>query len=232
MAKLPESAKVADEELAEYLLLTNAHDGTRAMEVLLTPVRVVCWNTLSVALRTTTSKVKIRHTRNAGQWIGEAQRVLGLAGAYFAEHAQTMNKLADYKPDRAFVEAYLQALVPDPKGDASPTRARKSRATIGRLYAGRQAGGSNEAVRGTAFGLLNAVTEFVDHYRTVRKTGTATRAENRMESVLYGSGAQLRDRAYGLMAQATGIGFDGVPLVAANKPDPSADDVLSMVSVN
>ena len=232
LAALPDSAHVRDEELKQYLLLSSAHDGTRAMEVLLTPVRVVCWNTLSLAIREATSKVKIRHTRNAGDRIGEARRVLGLAGEYFEQHAETMTELAGYSVDRAFTEAYLKALVPDPKGAASPTRAGKTRAQIGRLFNGAQRGAGSDAVRGTAYGLLNAVTEFIDHYRTARATQSGSRAENRMESVLYGSGAQLRDKAYGLLSRATGVGFDGVPLAAQATPNPTADDVLSMVDLN
>jgi hypothetical protein len=142
-----------------------------------------------------------------------------------------MRALADYPVDRAFTEAYLRALVPDP-ADAKPTRAEKSRRTIAHLFNGHQAGADHDAVRGNAYGLLNAVTQFVDHYRTVRTTKTATRAENRMESVLYGSGARFRDRAYGLLSRATGVGSDLPALVDQANPNPTADDVLNMVSID
>ena len=232
LAKLPASTDVQGDQLAQYLLLTNAHDGTRAMECLLTPVRVVCWNTLSLALRRGAQhRVKLRHTRNVRDKIGEARRVLGLAGEYFQEHAQTMGELAQYRVDDAFRDAYLKALIPDPNGDASPTRARKARVQVGSLFHGSQFGQAEPALRGNAYGLLNAVSAFVDHYRTVRTTKGSTRAENRMESILYGSGSQLRDKAFGLLSRATGIGSDEIPLVAAANPNPTADDVLSMVNV-
>ena len=109
LAKLPETATVADEELTQYLLLSNAHDGTRAMEVLLTPVRVVCWNTLSWAIREAKQKISIRHTENHDSQIRQAKAILDDAESYYAATGELLHKLADTKVDNRFAEAYLQA---------------------------------------------------------------------------------------------------------------------------
>ncbi len=236
LAKLPEPASVRDDKIEQYLLLTNSHDGSRAMEVLCTPVRVVCWNTLAFALRRGSSngsnKVTIRHTSNAATRVAEARRVLGLAADHFQDHTETMEELAGYKVDRRFTEAYLKTLFPDPKSGGSNKRATKTRDRISDLFQGGQAGAEQDATRGTAYGLLNAVSEFVDHYRTVRVTGSSTREENRMESILYGSGAKVRTSAFGLLSRATGIGSDAPALVDLHTPDPTAENVLNMIDLN
>ena len=76
-AILPEVTRVVDDTVCRYLLLTTAHDGTRSVQVLFTPVRVVCSNTLHWALGLSKNRASIVHTGNTRVKIEEAKRVLG-----------------------------------------------------------------------------------------------------------------------------------------------------------
>lgn len=67
------------DKVFSYVLVCNSHDGTLAITAMVTNVRVVCWNTLSAALRNKeTKQYKIRHTKNAASRVAEAMKVLEL----------------------------------------------------------------------------------------------------------------------------------------------------------
>ena len=243
LARLPERLKVVDDELAQYLLLKNSHDGSGRIRIGFTPVRVVCWNTLSMALGGLTAgetSIGVKHTRSAQEALKVSASVMGKSREYFKEVGETLRNWAGRRVSRRFAEAYLKALVPDPverKGqvrraaEASGTvtrlgrpgheetapRTRKvaagNRERIMELWDGGQRGGRMTAVRGTAYGLFNAVTEWIDYGRGTRVYGLdadapdhqevreAARGEARLESTWMGSGAALRGRAAALMVE-------------------------------
>lgn len=199
LAVLPGDLTVLDDKLVKFLFIRNSHDGTSKCEAFFTPIRVVCANTMMMALRMASVKVAFRHSGDPIKQIEEAKRVLGLADQYFGEHAATMEELARQKVDNRFVNAYLQALIPDPEDSNRKGRAQNTRNRIAQLFHGEQAGAGQDAVNGTAYGLLNATTQYTDHERTVRRTGERSLGEVRMESVLLGSGADFRKRAFDLI---------------------------------
>jgi phage/plasmid-like protein (TIGR03299 family) len=95
LAKLPGEIRVGGDDVTEkYLLLSNSHDGTSALRMLFTPVRVVCQNTLNIALRRGVGQASsIRHTASAPLRIDEARRVLGLSTDFYDEFADTAARL-------------------------------------------------------------------------------------------------------------------------------------------
>ena len=83
LAKLPGYIRVGrNDEVKKYLLLTNSHDGKSMVRAKLTPVRVVCNNTLSAALEGAEQEVRIRHTPSAVDRLEEAHKILGLTNAF------------------------------------------------------------------------------------------------------------------------------------------------------
>ena len=79
MCKLPEDFEVTKgDPIERYILLTNSHDGSGSVMALMTPVRVVCWNTLSAAISGAKNLVKIRHTKNAHAKIAQLDTRLGV----------------------------------------------------------------------------------------------------------------------------------------------------------
>lgn len=99
----------------KYLLLSNSHDGSGAVRVFFTAVRVVCQNTLCQAQSLARRQgVSIRHTGDVATKIHAARRVLGLASEHYGVLQDRINRLAGRKIKRASLDRYFQGLFPDP----------------------------------------------------------------------------------------------------------------------
>ena len=96
-AKLPSSYKIKGDksEITKYLLFTNTHDGSGKIQVLFTPIRVVCNNTLTAALQGAANKYTIKHTKTAHAKLDMALEMLNVYNEYEELHIEAMNKLVD-----------------------------------------------------------------------------------------------------------------------------------------
>lgn len=195
---------VPGDRVDDYILLYNTHDGSSALRVLWTQTRVVCANTVAMALSGAKKAdgVAIRHTKNMDTRVDEARRVLGLASAYNEELAARQRYLATKQMTDAAVARFLEELLPDRDVDADTrqnnTRRENIRQDILDLYTGAGMGSDMQFVRGTAWGALNAVTEYTNHHSKVKRDSS----EFRIESVLFGTGADLNRRAMSLLSLA------------------------------
>ena len=102
LAKLPEKYIIAGDEVTPYLVFFNSHDGSSGVKVAMTPVRVVCQNTLNLALGTAKRIWTARHTENVLLRVQDARETLQLANSYMGElgkgiHELTTIKLSDRK---------------------------------------------------------------------------------------------------------------------------------------
>lgn len=207
LAKLPGHVRVkaSDDLVDKYLLLYNAHDGSSALRVLFTPVRVVCRNTLSMALRQGEGQgVSIRHQGNLESKIREAQRVLGLAQRFYDDAAARIDKLASYHPTAAELAAYFKVVYPDPEEGKDNTRAEKVRDELLRLFE-EGAGHDMPQIKRTAWTAFNAVTEYIDHHRPARGADDQERASRRLSSIWFGQGARLKEKAWDLAMDMAGV---------------------------
>ena len=76
-AKMPDNLRISKDDVIEkYIFLTSSHDGRASITAAFTPVRIVCNNTLQMALRNNTNAVTIRHTANAEEALREAARIM------------------------------------------------------------------------------------------------------------------------------------------------------------
>jgi len=199
LAKLPTTIRVkgSDDLVDKFLLLSNSHDGSSALRVLFTPIRVVCQNTLSAALRQGNGEgVSILHKGDLGSKIRAARRVLGLAERFYDQAAEKMDRLASVYPTPAELGSYFEELFPDPGEGQRNTRAVHTREELHRLFE-HGIGHDLPAIRQTLWAAYNAVTEYVDH-RAYRGKTEAERASNRLKSVWWGGGARLKERAWEL----------------------------------
>lgn len=197
LAKLPGHLRVksSDDLTEKYLLLSNSHDGSSALRVFFTPIRVVCANTLAVADRRGHGQgIAIQHKGDLAAKVQEAQRVLGFAHRFYDDLQGQINRLASYYPTAAQLASYFEALYPDPT-IGSTTRAQNTRESLHRLFVEGRGQDAYE-VRGTAWAALNAVTEFVDHLRPTRGGTEQQRADRRLRSQWFGSGATLKQHAW------------------------------------
>jgi phage/plasmid-like protein (TIGR03299 family) len=199
LAKLPGHIRVrnTDDITEKYLLLHNSHNGTSTLQVVFTPVRVVCANTLAIAERNGRGQgISIRHRGNLELKIHEAQRVLGLANRFYDELQPKIDHLANCLPTRDQLQQFFSTLYPDPI-DGNNTRAENVRAELFRLFD--QGIGQNiPGVRHSAWAALHAVTEYVDHRRTTRGRSELDRTSKRLQSLWFGSGARLKQQAWDL----------------------------------
>ena len=195
----------ANDQVESYLMLTTSHDGTSAIVAGITPVRVVCQNTLNFAINGLKQSFKIRHTQSAEGKIQIARETLGLAAAYmteFEEEAQLMieTEMSNAEFERIFNEIYP---LDSDAGKAATTRHGTKWEQALDLFVAQDANASNANILGTAWAGLNALTEHGQWYRNPR-SGNA-------ESVL-----------------AAGSGLDAIANASRNRQRKA---VLSFVGV-
>jgi len=197
LAKLPGQIRVRfSEDVSEkYLLLHNSHDGSSALRVHFTSVRVVCSNTLSVAERQGRGDgVSIRHQGDLPSKIRQARDVLGIAARHFDDLEGHFDLMARHYPNYSQVSAYFKSLVPDPE-EGNKARAENVRNELFRLFENGK-GQDIPEIKLTTWAALNAVTEYVDHLRPTRAKTEFDRAANRLESAWFGSGSLLKQKAF------------------------------------
>ncbi len=202
LAKLPDDIRVkgSDDIIEKYLLLSNSHDGSSSLRVHFTPIRVVCANTLAIAARNGRGQgVSIIHKGDLTSKVRQAQEVLGLATRFYDDVQQQIDRLARHFPSPRQLEEYFRQVYPD-SPDGPSTRATNIREEFLRLFE-QGIGHDMPEIRHTTWTALNAVTEYVDHYRSTRGKTPQDRASNRLESAWFGSGARLKERAWELALQ-------------------------------
>ena len=176
-----------DDRVAAYLLLATACDGTLATTAQFTSVRVVCNNTLALATSDSQSAIKVPHSTKF-----EADKVkqqLGIGISAWHRFITDARRLAD-RPIHPFeARRYLVELLGDPEQPFYSQPNSKALTRVLYLFAGGGKGATLASATGTAWGLVNAVTQFVDHERRARCV------DNRLDSAWFGAGAVLKQRA-------------------------------------
>lgn len=179
-----------NDQVNGYLLLATSCDGTLATTATPTTVRVVCNNTLSIAVNGATQAIKVPHSTRFDPIAVKKQ--LGIAVADWDEFMYRLRLLADRKVGNAESTGFFMRVLCDSAGGSraqSGLPNERALRTVQALYEGRGRGAVLESAQGTAWGLLNAVTEFVDHERRARSS------EYRLDSAWFGQGGQLKQRA-------------------------------------
>ncbi len=154
------------DEIAPYVLLLNGHDGKTSVVIKPVITRVVCANTLAVALgERDYREYRIRHTASVKDRIREASRALELVSKHTAALAEKFEILANTPASPEDLERAAAIVAPVPK-DATPEQREKAQAERLRLWNVYQ--GSRTVDRGTRWGIYNAVTEYIDHIQQRR----------------------------------------------------------------
>ena len=179
-----------------YLLLATACDGSLATTAQFTSVRVVCNNTLQIALGDNRGAVKVPH-RSAFDAEAVKQQ-LGITVAPWARFVTRMKDLVACPVDPDSVEGLLRRVLvyPGQPGKAPVVNEQAVR-SVRALYDGGGRGAQLASSRGTAWGLLNSVTEYVDHHRRARSD------DHRREAAWFGQGATFKQRAWDELVQLT-----------------------------
>lgn len=175
-----------------YLLLATACDGTLATTAQFTSVRVVCNNTLAIALGDGTGVVKVPHRSQFDA--AAVKRQLGIAvsswDAFMVRtKAMAERKVTDFAADTFFRRVLTYTVTNPGERDGMTVNERAVRA-VGELYAGRGKGAQLPSASGTAWGLLNSITEYVDHHRRARSD------DHRRDAAWFGQGALIKQKAW------------------------------------
>lgn len=189
LAKLPKNLLVFKDDIVEqYLLFTNSHDGTSAVKMYFTPIRVVCQNTLIASYKDQKEGISIRHIGNIKDKVEEARRLLGLALDFYKDFEIVTQKFINTNMTEQGFERYAFKVLDIKENEEKSTNLEN---TIGRLSSlFRNGKGNNvDGIRNTLWAGYNAITEYADHYKT-------TRGNNRINSILFDSGANMKRKAY------------------------------------
>ena len=197
LAKLPTRYIIQGEQILPYLVFSNTHDGSGAIKIAMTPIRVVCNNTLNLALDTADRSWSIHHTGDIAAKLEDARETLFMAEDYMNELGKGFEDLSRKRLTDAAVDEFIKELLPI-ADDASETteknilRLRKDVAT--RYFDAPDLQG----LRKNGYRFINAVSDFATHAAPIRRTKNYQ--ENLFNKTMEGN--PLTDKAYRLVMAA------------------------------
>ncbi|HEY1055761.1 MAG TPA: DUF932 domain-containing protein [Emticicia sp.] len=201
-AKLPEYIRVGHDDLIEkYLFLTTSHDGSGSIIAAFTPIRIVCNNTLNVALRNKTNCIKIKHTNNAKDRLQEAHKLMGISNSLAQELEEVFNQWSKIRiTDKEVLKLIQQAMAPskevlqnvlDNREDENSTHFKNICSNI-LEYAFGSSTQQTATTKGTLFGAYNAVTGYYQNVKAHKSD------EQKLKSIQFGIGLQRSQQAFRL----------------------------------
>lgn len=197
LARLPREYIIAGERISPYLVFSNTHDGSGSVKVAVTPVRVVCNNTLNLALETAQRSFSMVHTGNISDKITEARDTLFKAESYMDRLGAEFEQLHQQKVTDAEVQKYIELLIPM-ESNATRTQEKNVNRLREDLAMRYYDAPDLQKVGKNAYRFINAVSDFATHAEPLRRT--ANYSENLFSRTVDGN--PLIDRAYQLVKSA------------------------------
>jgi phage/plasmid-like protein (TIGR03299 family) len=176
---------VKGDDIEKYVLLSNSHDGTLAVRVGFTPIRVVCNNTLQIAHNDQASKlIRVRHSGNIVQNLENLREVMNLANQQFEASAEQYRFLATKQINSLDLAKYVKLIFADPKSENGGER------VLAQIIPLFEKGRGNDmiGVKGSMWAAYNAVSEYLQYER-------GTDSHNRLDSMWFGNSASLNKKA-------------------------------------
>lgn len=199
LAKLPGEVRVTGDDVTEkYLLLTNSHDGSSAVRIMFTPIRVVCQNTLNVAISEGARKQSLRHTSTLGLKVQDVREGLGIINKRFDLFGEAARAMTGVQVNG---EAWRQMLrdvgiIPADESKKLTGRTQNIVEEISHLFEHGKGNGAM-GVKGSAWAAFNGIVEYADYTRGTRApAGGPGIREQRADALLFGSGAKLKQKAW------------------------------------
>lgn len=197
LAHMPHEYIISGERISPYLLFSNTHDGSGAIKVALTPIRVVCNNTLNLALRTAERSWSIIHTGDIKSKMKEASDTLFKAERYMNELGKEFERLRMQKLSDQEVMDYIEILLPIEDG-STPQQIRNMKRLQEDMKMRYFDAPDLKDTGKNAYRFINAVSDFATHAKPLRQT--AKYKENLFSKTVEGN--PLIDRAYQLVGMA------------------------------
>lgn len=197
LAKLPQRYIISGDEITPYLVFMNTHDGTGAIKAAMTPIRVVCMNTLNLALSEAKRSWSTNHTGNIAGKLEDARYTLLYADQYMGELGKSIDRINRMKLSERQVMEYIDALFPlydNPTPQQQKNLLRMKEDMKARYFDAPDL--KNVGKNGYRF--INAVSDFATHSKPLRCS--ANYKENLFAKTVEGN--PLIDRAYALLQAA------------------------------
>ena len=171
LAKLPQNYVIADDEISPFVVFSNSHDGSGSVKVAMTPIRVVCQNTLNLALNTAKRSWSMVHTGDVRMKLDEARNTLVLAGKYMDQLSNTVDEISKIRLTVQKVIEYINDLIlmPDNATKLQERNVRLLRTDLKiRFFEAPDLVG----IPKNGWRFINAVSDFATHTKPLRKTTT------------------------------------------------------------
>lgn len=174
------------DKVKAYLLLATSCDGTLCTQAFFTSVRVVCNNTLQLAVNGSSGVVRVPHSTTFDPELMKQELGIGLSA--WDQFMDSVKVLASRPVNKFEAMNYLVNVLGDPAATLADQP--KALQTVYELFAGGGKGSELASANGTAWGLVNAMTDYLDHSCRARND------DNRIESAWFGTGAALKAKAF------------------------------------
>ena len=183
-----ETMLAGGDRVKAYLLLASSCDGSLATIAQFTSVRVVCSNTLQLAVGQSKGQIRVPHstTFNAS----EVKQELGIGLSSWDTFMANIKSMSNRPINKFEAMSYLVNVLGDADLPLNSQPNQKAIQTVYGLYTGAGKGSELASAKGTAWGILNGVTEYVDSHRRAHSQ------DNRLDSAWFGIGAQIKEKAF------------------------------------
>ena len=197
LAHMPHEYIISGERISPYLLFSNTHDGSGAIKVALTPIRVVCQNTLNLALANAKRSWSMIHTGDIKEKMQEAKDTLFLAENYMDELGKEFEALRMKKLTDKQVMEYIEILLPIEDG-STPQQEKNMKRLREDMKIRYFDAPDLQGVGKNAYRFINAVSDFATHAEPLRRT--ANYKENLFSRTVDGN--PVIDKAYQIVCAA------------------------------
>jgi len=210
-AKIPDTITVHGDPIDQYLVFTNSHNGSSGVNILFTPIRIICQNTLNAAIRTATNIINIKHTKSVHKTITIAHEVLGIAKQQGIQFKTVADQLAEIKISDSTAAKYIcehfmtteeleklkftghtygQIVARDGGAFYDVGLSTRKLNAISSAWEYYFEGAGQKEIIGTAWGAANAISGYYSN------VDTSTVADKRMDSLLYGDRSRNIAKAF------------------------------------
>ena len=197
LARMPREFIIKGEQISPYLVFSNTHDGSGAIKVAVTPIRVVCNNTLNLALSTAKRSWSMVHTGDVQGKMEEAKQTLFMAEKYMSRLGREFENLRKIELTDRQVMDYIKLLLPYENEDNSlhVRNINRLREDMQKRYFDAP---DLKDVGNNAYRFVNAVSDFATHSEPIRRTKNFK--ENLFSRTVEGN--PLIDKAYQMLCAA------------------------------
>ena len=207
LGELPNPIRVAGDksETRKYFLASTSHDSSSAVVLMRCATRVVCVNTLNVALgEKDPQRISIRHTLNAEQRVKLVAQAFKRISEGYNRFEQAANLLARTRFDDRQLAAVLDKVIPLPEASAGARSLNVATEKRTKILDLAQSGLGLDGIRGTAWGAFQAFSEYADHHSNIRPNGLDPKAA-RLNSIWFGTASNAKQEAMTAIISEAGL---------------------------